>query len=359
MGIFAGEKKVSKKTTVPKKTTGSLGNPLKGILGGNEKQVSKQTTVPWAGAQPYLKYGMNEAKKLYNSGSGFKAYSGPMVAPFSSQTKSALNALWNQSQGANPLANPAIKSVLGILGGDINQKFNNLYSDIGTKYSNLGDIIGSTYDKLYSQADNPHWAKAVQDQSDQISNDVQRQYSGLGRTGSGADTGALVDAIGRYRTGALSEHWDQNIANMRGILGDQTQGRLSALGGWTQGRLGTLGAQQQGQLGAIAAAPGAYDLRFAPGRMRAQVGNAYDQQHQNVIDAKMRKFDINQQANWNRLNAYNTSIGAGNPAGTGTQTAYQPTNPLGGILGGALGGGSMFGIPGAVGGGIIGYLSGL
>ena len=289
-----------------------------GLFSGGSRTTSSSTTVPWKDAQPYLKYGMGAAKKLYTGGTGYRAYPGQMVAPFSRATRNALGGMYRAARGPNPLAAKSSGAVSGILGGATNQKYNDLYAG----------------------ADNPHWAQAVQNQSDQIYNDVQRGYSGLGRAGSGADTNALVDAIGRYRTGALAEHWDRNIANQREILGDQVQG----------------------QLGAVAAAPGAYDQRFAPMRIRAQVGNARDQQMQNIINARMSRYQTNQQAPWNRLNAYNMAIGAGNPPGSGTKTESEPTNPLGGILGGALGGASLSpGMPwlGAIGGGLAGLLSGL
>jgi len=285
-------------------------------LFGNSNTTTTQTNAPWTGAQPYIKKGMVTAADLLKSKAGFKAPNFQTWSPMSTQTQGALKGTTAIAAKGDPLAGQSMRAISGILSGDVNNKYNS----------------------LYASADNPHWAEAVQNQSDLIGNDVQRQFSGLGRTGSAADTGALVDQIGKYRTGALSEHWDQNIANQRGILGDQAQARL----------------------GAVAAAPGAYEQQYAPMQHLAQVGAAYDDLDARRRQAAVDKFNTNSMAPWNRLNAYNGAIG-GNVNGTGqtTSTVQPPSNWLGGAIGGALGGGKLAGVPGAIGGGLLGLLSGL
>ncbi len=258
---------------------------------------SKTTTVaaPWKPAQPYIQAGMKQAGALLKKGAGFQAPKFSTVAPMSAQTTGALSGMEAAAQGPNPLAAQSQSALSGIMSGDTNAK----------------------YDALYAGADNPHWADAVQHQSDLIGNDVQRQFSGLGRSGSAADTGALVQQLGDYRTGALSSHWDQNIANQRGILGDQTQGQLNA----------------------VAAAPGAYDQTFAPYRVQAQVGSAYDDLAQRQLQARLDKFNTNQQAPWNRLGAYNGAISGtgGTTSGFGSSTVAQPFNWAGAGVGLGLG----------------------
>ncbi len=257
-----------------------------------------QTSVPWSAAQPYIQKGMATAGSLLKKGVGFTAPKFQTWAPMSSQTRGGLNSIWNQAQGGNPLAGQSQAAVSGILSGATNQKYND----------------------LYASADNPHWEQAVQDQSNHIADDVQRQFGGLGRTGSAADTGALVNQLGEYRTGALASHWDQNIANQRGILGDQTQS----------------------QLGAVAAAPGAYNQRFLPGQAMGQVGAAYDDLAARKLQSQVDKSNTNSQAPWNRLNAYNAAI-SGNTQGTGSTTSsvQAPWNPFGAVAGGVLGAASL------------------
>jgi hypothetical protein len=59
-----------------------------------------------------------------------------------------------------------------------------------------------------------------------------------------------------------------------------------------------------------------------------------------------------------RLGVVQSSLGA-QPANLGMQsTTPYSQNPLSGALGGALAGGKLFGVPGAIGGGILGLLAG-
>lgn len=243
--------------------------------------TATQTNAPWKPIQPYIKAGAAQASKLLNAGAGFKAPNFQTWAPMSAQTKGALSGIQNLAQAPNALAGQSTGAISGILSGDTNQKYNDLYAN----------------------SDNAHFATAVQNQSDQIGNDVQRQFSGLGRVGSAADSGALVDQIGRFREQALSDNWNQNIANQRGILGDQTQGQLSA----------------------VAAAPGAYQQQYAPYQMQAQVGSAYDDLATRRIQAQLDKYNTNNQAGWNRLGAYQGALsgGGGNP-NFASKTVTQP-----------------------------------
>jgi hypothetical protein len=283
-----------------------------------------QTNAPWKPAQSYILKGMRTANDLLKAGAGFKAPGFQTWAPMSSRTKAGLGSIWANAQGGNPLAGQSANAISGILGGPESNRYDTLYN----KTNALAGAENDKYNKLYGQVDNPHWAEAVQNQSDLIANDVQRQFSGLGRVGSAADTGALVDQLGRYRTGALSEHWDANIANQRGILGDQASlnsQRASNL-------MGIAGGQVQGQLGAIAAAPGAYNQRFLPGQAMGQVGAAYDDLAARRLQAQIDKFNTGQQAPWNRLQAYNGAIsGTGGGSGFGQQTVTKPFDWLGAL----------------------------
>jgi hypothetical protein len=110
-------------------------------------------------------------------GKGFKAPTFPLRANVA-QTKAGLGSIWGQAQGGNPLAGQSEGAISGILGGATNQKYNDLYAN----------------------SDNTHFADCRPEPIDQIANDVQRQFSGLDVWGSAADTGALVDQIGRFRT---------------------------------------------------------------------------------------------------------------------------------------------------------------
>ncbi len=262
---------------------------------------SKQTTAaaPWQAAQAPIKYGMAQAQQLYKSGAGFKAPTFQTYTPMSSQTQAGLSSMWNQAQGANPAAAQSQGAVSGILGGDINNKYNDLYNN----------------------SDNAHFEQATNNQAGHIADDVARYYSGSGRFGSDASNAGMAKAVGDFREQALSNQWNQTIANERGILGDQSQGQLDA----------------------VAAAPGAYQQQFLPSQYQQQVGAAYDDQATRALQARVDKYNTNQQAPWQRLNAYTGAIngtGGSNP-GFGSSTVQTPFNLLGTLGGLALGGASI------------------
>ena len=287
-----------------------------GLFGNNTTQTT--TTAPWKGAQPYLTTIMDQASKLYKNNAGYKAPNFQTWVPFADQTKTALGGIQNLASQGNPLAGQSMGAISGILGGDINQKYND----------------------LYNSASNDVWSQNVQNQSDKIANDVQQQFSNMGRYGSAANTDALVNQLGDYRTKALADYQMQNIANQRGILGDQTTSQLNA----------------------VAAAPGAYEQQYQPFERLAQVGAANEDLATRKLQARLDKFNTNQNQRWNRLNAFQGAV-TGASGGTGTTSTVQPSNWLGGILGGGLLGsqigGQISGLGaggGALGGGLLGLL---
>ncbi len=262
---------------------------------------NRQTTqaAPWKDAQPYIKRGMRQAQGLLNRGAGFRAPNFQTYVPMSSQTHTGLNSMWDQAQGPNPLAAQSEGAISGILGGDINNKYNDLYNN----------------------SDNAHFAAATDAQATKIADEQARYYGDSGRFGSDVANTGMTKAIGDFREQALSNNWNQNIANQRGILGDQ----------------------QQGQLAAVAAAPGAYQQRFLPSQYQQQVGSAYDDLATRQLQSQVDRFNTNQNAGWNRLNAYNGAIngtGGSNP-GFGSSTVSTPFNLLGTVGGLALGGASL------------------
>ncbi len=287
-----------------------------GLFGSN---TTTTNNAPWTGSQPYLRKVMGGAQGAFNRGAGFNAPPFETVAGQSGATTKALAGI-NQMAKADEANNPLTTSF---------QTVNNILTGQGG--------VGAKYNELYDQASNPYFETALKNQVDLTGNDVQRQFSGMGRTGSGADTNVLANQLGKLRTDAMSQNWNQNIANQRGILSDFT------------------GAKEW----AVGAAPGAYAQKYIPWQIQQGVGAQRDAYNQRALDAKTQAFNTQQQAPWNRLSAFSGLVGGGQLNGASTQTTTQPSNPIGGALGGALGGGSMFGVPGAIGGGILGLLSGL
>ena len=123
-----------------------------------------------------------------------------------------------------------------------------------------------------------------------------------------------------------------DIANQQAGL----QGAQLRLGGASQ--LGNLAAQQQA-------------LRLGGAQAVMAAGGARQALDQQQMDA-IRNIGLQ------RLGVVQSSLGA-QPANLGMQsTTPQYSNPASSALGGALAGGKLFGVPGAIGGGILGLLAG-
>lgn len=154
---------------------------------------------------------------------------------------------------------------------------------------------------------------------------VNSMFSKAGRYGSGAHEQALGQGI----TQALMPYWD---------------------------------SERQRQMAASVAAPGMEMSALTP---QLQAGQAYQDMNQQQINDLMQRFDFQQNEPWNRLTRYASLVSPG--AGFGGTTTGTSTLPQGsrvsGALGGALGGGlaaamipalGPFGLPLAIGGGLLG-----
>lgn len=76
-------------------------------MGGGGSQTSTQKADPWAGQQPYLTYGFEQAKSNYNSG-GPSYYSGSTVADPSAVTTMAQGLQTNRALASNRLNDATI-----------------------------------------------------------------------------------------------------------------------------------------------------------------------------------------------------------------------------------------------------------
>lgn len=268
---------------------------LFGSLFGGGDSTSTQTNAPWQKAQPFVMKGLKESRDLYNSGSGFNVPGFQTYVPMSGQTKQALGGIWDMAKNGG---NPMA----------------------GASQDTIMGILGS--DPI-----SPYFRDMTQRNAQQMYDDIANQFSMGGRYGSGAMVDNMSQNVGNFINDAYAGQYNQGIAN---------------------------------QMAAIQAMPGVYEQQFAPYEKMGQVGAAYDDLNTRKLQAKLDKFYAKDMQKQNRLNAYLGQIGQGT-AGTGTSTGTvtPPANPFGGAIGGAMMGGQMLGLPGAIGGGILGLLQGL
>jgi hypothetical protein len=82
-------------------------------------------------------------------------------------------------------------------------------------------ISTSPFSGILSQASggNPYFQQALDDQLQRQADQINSQFSGSGRYGSGAHTGVLADRLGEARTRALASQYNQDIAHQLAAAG--------------------------------------------------------------------------------------------------------------------------------------------
>lgn len=238
-------------------------------------QKTTQENKPPAWAKPLFEQSASEATKIYNSGAGGSVYQGDTTAGLGKTTLAGINGL---------------KGVAGGLPGATSS---------GT---NLLDIASGKN----LQNGNPYFNDALQGQLDDTAAQVQSQFSGSGRYGSGANTGVLTKQLGNIRSNALYNQYNQDTQNMLTANG-QIDSSNNALA--------------QTKLGANQAVLGA--------------GQLQDASKQADLNAALSKFTATDNQDWTRLGLLQAAA-SGSAGNYGTNTSQQksgfnPLSALGGV----------------------------
>ena len=250
-----------------------------------ETSTSTSTTQIDPTIQPFLKYGLEEAQRLYQAG-GPQYYQGQTYVSPSAATQTGIQALQARAQAGSPLTGAAQ---------------NQLYGTI------QGDYLGGN--PFFQGAFQPA-AQAATTAFNQAINDVTSNASKAGRYGSGAMQnlqGAAAGQLAQKLTGTAGQLAYQNYADERT-------------------------RQQQATFGAPAMAEADYadiNKQLAAG----QLSEGYQNQ---ALQADMARYNYNQQLPQAQLTNY-LNQAYGFPAGktSTTQTPYY-TNPTATALGTGL-----------------------
>lgn len=333
-----------------------------------------QNSAPWSAAQPYLQQIMGGAQSAYQSGNGFAPYPGSTVAPFSSQTNAALAGITNAAQAGNPLGTASQNATLGILNNngqtpESASAATGLQGLLGqgSTPSAIADNLTPYANGSYVNGGSPQFLASLNTQSNQLTDDVNREWSNAGRYGSAGQANDVAQQVGNLQNtaiageiqreqgqqiqaaGLLSGEQQQGIGNQVGILGDEAS-------------LGNQGASNLATFTGLA--PSVYSQQYAPYQELAGAGSAYDTQAQNTLTGQVNQYTQTQQEPWNLLNAYAgilSGSGSQGTSSTSSQTAPQPSALQGILSGGLLGaqiGSAIPGIGTLIGGG-VGALAGL
>lgn len=283
---------------------------------GSNKTSTTTNSAPWSSVQPYLEKGYKDLGKTYGKGAP-DYYPGQTVAPMSGYTRGALNSMAERGAQGSDLTRAAQSQTQDTLGGN---------------YLNSNPHLQGAMDSAIRPV--------LDNYRDVVTPGLDSQFSSSGRYGSG--THGI--AAGKAGEGLLNQ------------IGDITSNMSYQ----------NYGDERQRMMQASALAPGLANQDYQDINMMGKAGEGIDAYNQQGINAKINKYNYNQNKDYNFTSDYlgllNGSIG-----GSQTTTATQPRpNIFSSTMGGALGGagiGNLFpGIGGPMGamlGGAGGLLSGL
>lgn len=258
------------------------------------KTSSTSEAKPPAWATPLFTQSATEAQNAYNSGAGGNVYQGQTVAGLSGTTQAGING---------------VQSAAGAYGNTPNA-LTNVLTGPTSAGANLSDMASGKY----LQSGNPYFNQALQGQLDDTANQVQSQFSGAGRYGSGANTNALTSQLGNIRSSALSNQFNQDSQNML-AANSQIDASRNNQQGTNTNTASALNSWNQGAIGANQAT--------------IQAGQLQDQNYQSQLDANLTKFQAQDMEPWTRLGLLQSAAaGAAGNYGTNVQTTKSGFNPM-------------------------------
>lgn len=310
------------------------------------KSASNRENAPWSVQQPYLKYGFEQARQLYDQAVGVPKYTGPFDAGSNQNLDQGFNRMVDWSNGAGMEAGNAL-SEAGKLGiGGFGQSLGNAQALFNQAQT---DQTQNTINRAAQFADNPY----VDGLIDASLRDVNRNLQlGLSQNNANAvGTGNMNSTRAGVTEALLTQAAQDRAADIASQIrsGLYNQGLGLASQQIQQGFSNSLAANQQNLAGV---ATGAQMLgqgtTIQQGAIGAQIG--VGQQQRDIANAGIQGALLKDAYDTNRdldlLNKYMGIVGGQNWGGTRAAGQYYGApNMLEAGLQGALGTGlSAYGL---------------
>ncbi len=312
------------------------------MCGGSSKPSGQVTTVtsndPPAFQQPFIQFGLEEAKKQFQSDKP-SFFPNSTVVPFSNQTEAALGQIENRAMTGSDLLRRSQGTVQGIAGGSTPQTGIQNIANIANANPTApaqGLLMNTATGGMLNS--NPYIDQTFQRGADQIRSNVAGQFAGSGRYGSGAMARSLGDTLGNYATGL----YGQNLANERGLQ-QQAQAQLGQFQASDYGQRiaanqalqGQINDQAQLQLAGSGLGAELSQMDYNDPSRLLQVGGARESLAQSQLQDQINRFNFDQTNQQDKLARYMALTSGGQFGGTSTATQPIFNNPLATGLGAA------------------------
>lgn len=296
---------------------------------GSSSQPSHttQTTEPPAFIQPYMQYGAEQGRALYETG-GPQYYPGNTVVPFSQQTEAALAGTEARARNGSPVVNAAQNYATNLLGSSPTSQFGSGSNPYASSHN------------PYGGASNPHLDAVFNHGADAITNRIQSDFAGSGRNIS-AGAPLAADELGSLYAGIYAPAYENERSRQFGFdtqqLGIGAQGYESE-----RDRMAQDIQQQRGQqFGAASLAPNLGAQDYLDLQALGGVGGQVEDLAGNYMQDQSARWDYGQNAPQMNLDNYIARITGSYPGANATSTTPTYRNRAAGALGGAASAGGL------------------
>lgn len=316
---------------------------------GSSSTPSRTTTTqePPAFVQPYMQFGAQQSRGLYETG-GPQYYGGNTIVPFSGQTEQALGLTEQRALQGSPVTDAAQNYATNTLGSTPTSQFGS------------GTNPWSTNANPYGGASNPYLDATFNKAADSVQQRLGTQFAGSGRNVD-ASRAVNADELNNLATGLYGGAYE-NERNRQLAYGQQQLG-IGASGYESErDRMAQdLEQQRAHQFGVAGLAPTLANQDYVDLQALGGVGGQVEDLGSRLMEDQAARWDYSQNAPQMNLDNYIARITGGYPGGTSNSTTPTYRNRTAGAAGGALTGaqmGSSFGpwgtAIGAIGGGLLG-----
>lgn len=315
--------------------------------GSSGSSRTTTTTEPPAFIRPYLQYGAEQSRALYETG-GPQYYGGNTVVPFSQQTENALGLTEQRALQGSPVVDAAQGYATNTLSGSPTSQFGG------------GANPWATGANPYGGASNPYLDATFNKAADSVQQRLGTQFAGSGRNieaSRAVNADELSNLADRIYGGAYENERNRQLSYGQQQLGIGASGYESERDRMAQ----DLSQQRAHQFGVAGLAPSLANQDYVDLQALGGVGGQVEDLTGRLMEDQAARWDFSQNAPQINLDNYLARVTGAYPGQNATQTTPTYRNRTAGAAGGALAGaqmGSAFGpwgtAIGAIGGGLLG-----
>lgn len=296
---------------------------------GSSSSPSRTTTVnePPAFIQPYMQYGAQQSRALYETG-GPQYYGGNTVVPFSDQTEAALGLTEQRALQGSPVVDAAQNYATNTLSGAPTSQF----GSASNPYASGANPYGG--------ASNPYLDATFNKAADSVQQRLGTQFAGSGRNIE-ASRAVNADELNNLATGIYGGAYENERGRQYGYdsaqLGIGAQGYESERDRMAQ----DIEQQRSRQFGVAGLAPSLAGQDYVDLQALQGVGGQVEDLTGRLMEDQAARWDFSQNAPQTNLDNYIARVTGGYPGGTSTNTTPTYRNRTAGAAGGAIAGAQM------------------